>query len=177
MDQALPVSTDLAHALSTPDIATSTPGDSLPAVKPVPSKEDFWRKAIHDQAASGKSILDFCHERGFAYGTFHRWKRSLSGSVCAETDSASSEAMSTAQDSSKINSPEPHASSATPAQPTTPPLPRFAEIKLAATHRQAEDHASSDLELRYGKFSLSVRPDCDRTLLRDLLLMLGEIPC
>lgn len=90
MDQALPVSPDLAHALSTPNIATSAPVDSLLAVKPVPSKEDFWRKAIRDHAGSGKSILDFCHERGLAYGTFHRWKRSLSGSACAETDSASS---------------------------------------------------------------------------------------
>lgn len=175
MDQALPVSPDLAHALSTPAIATPAATNSLPAVAPTHSKEDLWRKAIHDQAASGKSILDFCQERGLAYGTFHRWKRSF-----AEADGAtavtspSTSALPAQKDATANDTSEqfPHSASLSKAVTS---LPRFAEIRLSAPHQEAP--APVGLELRCGKFSLAILPDCDRPLLREVLTLLGEIPC
>jgi hypothetical protein len=175
MNLPLPVSPDLADALSTPaaTIATPAPVDSLPAIAPTPSKEDFWRKAIHNQAASGKSILDFCHERGLAYGTFHRWKRALTeaGRTSATSDPAAA-TPSVQDDVAAFDASSTVALEASPA-----PLPRFAEIRLSTLSRQVEASAPASLELRCGKFALAIRPECDRVLLREVLGMLGEVSC
>ena len=39
--------------------------------------EDYWRKAIAEQTASGVSAARFCRKRRLPRGTFLRWRRRL----------------------------------------------------------------------------------------------------
>jgi hypothetical protein len=43
--------------------------------------EDFWRKAIEQQRASGLNATRFCRKRSLKRGTFLRWRRRLAESV------------------------------------------------------------------------------------------------
>jgi hypothetical protein len=47
------------------------------AGSPDPAKERFWRQQIGDQAASGKSIRDFCSERDLTENSFYVWRRQI----------------------------------------------------------------------------------------------------
>lgn len=40
--------------------------------------EDFWRRAIEQQRASGLSATRFCKKRSLKRGTFLRWRKRLS---------------------------------------------------------------------------------------------------
>jgi hypothetical protein len=42
-----------------------------------PVREQFWREAIADWRASGRTIRDFCHERHLARTAFDYWQREL----------------------------------------------------------------------------------------------------
>ena len=42
--------------------------------------EDFWRKAIEQQIASGLNATRFCKKRSLKRGTFLRWRKRLAGS-------------------------------------------------------------------------------------------------
>ena len=42
--------------------------------------EDFWRKVIEQQKASGLNATRFCKKRSLKRGTFLRWRKRLAGS-------------------------------------------------------------------------------------------------
>jgi transposase-like protein len=42
-----------------------------------PAREQFWRHAIADQQASGRTVRDFCRDRQLAETSFHHWRREL----------------------------------------------------------------------------------------------------
>jgi len=172
MDQPIPASPDSAAVslIPTHTEPSSAPVECAPAADPVLSREEFWRNTIRAQAASGKTISEFCRERGLTYSNFHRWKRTISEAVVTTaTPTLPAQADATANDASEQLPP-----SALPSQGTAP-LPRFAEIRLS-TLRQ-EKSAPAGLELRCGKFTLTVSADCDRPLLREVLVLLGEVSC
>ena len=87
MDQPIPASPDSAAVSYIPADADSIPVtiESMPAANPALSREEFWRNTIREQAVSGKTISDFCRERGLTYSNFHRWKRALSEAVAASS--------------------------------------------------------------------------------------------
>jgi hypothetical protein len=43
-----------------------------------PGREQYWRKVIRDQAASGLSIAAFCREHDVPAASFFAWRRKLS---------------------------------------------------------------------------------------------------
>ena len=172
MDQPIPASpeSDAVPSISADADSIHVTIESTPAAEPALSREAFWRKTIRDQAASGKTISDFCRERGLTYSNFHRWKRALSEAVA----SSSTPAQPAPEDAIANDTPEQPSPSASLSQ-TVAPLPRFAEIRLSAPRQ--EESAPAGLELRCGKFMMTVRPDCDRPLLREVLVLLGEVSC
>lgn len=87
MDQPIPASPDSAAVPYIPANADSIPVtiESTLAADPALSREEFWRNTIREQAASGKTISDFCRERGLTYSNFHRWKRVLSEAVASSS--------------------------------------------------------------------------------------------
>jgi hypothetical protein len=42
-----------------------------------PGKEKFWREALRQFAASGKSVRGFCSSRGLSEPSFYAWRRTL----------------------------------------------------------------------------------------------------
>jgi|WetSurMetagenome_2_1015567.scaffolds.fasta_scaffold475962_1 hypothetical protein len=42
--------------------------------------EEFWRKVIEQQKASGLNATSFCKKRSLKRGTFLRWRKRLAGS-------------------------------------------------------------------------------------------------
>jgi hypothetical protein len=42
-----------------------------------PARERFWRDAIADQQASGRTVRDFCRDRRLTETSFHHWRREL----------------------------------------------------------------------------------------------------
>lgn len=42
-----------------------------------PEKEKFWRDLISQQGGSGKSVRDFCAEKGLKENQFYCWRREL----------------------------------------------------------------------------------------------------
>lgn len=42
--------------------------------------EDFWRKTIEQQRASGLNATSYCKKRSLKRGTFLRWRKRLTGS-------------------------------------------------------------------------------------------------
>ena len=172
MDQPIPASPDSAAVPYIPANADSIPVtiESTLAADPALSREEFWRNTIREQAASGKTISDFCRERGLTYSNFHRWKRTISEAVVTTT----APTLPAHEDATANDAPEQLHASASLSQ-TIAPLPRFAEIRLSAPRQ--EESAPAGLELRCGKFTMTVRPDCDRPLLREVLVLLGEVSC
>jgi hypothetical protein len=41
------------------------------------SKEQFWRRQIHDWQISGSSVQSFCARRGLSQAGFYAWRREL----------------------------------------------------------------------------------------------------
>ena len=46
-------------------------------VKRDAGKEKFWRKTIADARGSGRSVREFCRERGLKETLFYSWRREL----------------------------------------------------------------------------------------------------
>jgi len=111
-------------------------------------REEFWRAAIQEHTGSGLSVRAFCIAQGLPIHSFHHWKRTFQ-----KREEAGEKA-------------------ANPQEPA--PTLRFAEVNLSA----ALPHpASGCIEIQYGDFLLRLPAGCDRDLLRDVLSLLGEMPC
>jgi hypothetical protein len=134
------------------------------------SKGDFWRSLVREHADSGLTIRDFCKSRGVSCGSFHRWKNAI-----LHAHDASGCVKQTADKFADGNSDESKT-------PTSKPddSPRFAEVRLTDVASEAKAGAmvqTSALRISRGDFTLHVRKDCDRALLRDVLGMLGGGAC
>jgi len=42
-----------------------------------PEKEKFWRDTMKERAGSGKSVREFCAEKGMKLNLFYEWRREL----------------------------------------------------------------------------------------------------
>ena len=42
-----------------------------------PEKEKFWRETMKEQDGSGKSVREFCAEKGMNLNLFYGWRREL----------------------------------------------------------------------------------------------------
>jgi transposase-like protein len=109
-------------------------------------REQFWRRHIDQQLASGLNIRAYCRQYALNEPSFYSWRRTI-----RERDR---------QPTSPT--PKPHAAPAflpvavvdAPARPHDAPI----EIRLADGHR------------------VRVRPGCDRALLADVLAILHAAP-
>lgn len=142
---------------------------SLSFATPV-ERDAFWLAAIQEQATSGLSICAFCQSQGLPVSSFHHWKRTL-----AKRQAAAIRPEEKTKCSKKEGNQD--ASVLSTESPTSGKLPAtvcFAEVRLTEA---GESHHSSGIEIQHGSFLLRLQTDCDRTLLRDLLGMLGSQPC
>ncbi len=110
-------------------------------------KEAFWRKTLKEQADGGQSVRAFCRARGLTEPSFYAWRRAI-----AERDGK-------------------HGSrDARTKRPTFVELrPRFVAAPVAAPAK-----VDVPLEIIAGERRLLIRTGCDRTLLREVLAVLGE---
>lgn len=136
-----------------PSLPPSLAHQSLSFATPA-EREAFWQAAIQEQAASGLSVRAFCLAQGLPISSFHHWKQILHKRQVT------------------ANAPVPTSDVPAVSPTTDDPAPavRFAEVRLTAPVR-------SGIEIQHGSYLLRLQPDCDRTLLRDLLGMLGSQPC
>lgn len=49
----------------------------MPKPQRDPARERFWRDAIAEQRASGRTVRDFCRDRQLTETAFHHWRREL----------------------------------------------------------------------------------------------------
>lgn len=134
------------------------------------SKGDFWRSLVREHAGSGLTIHAFCQSRGISCGSFYRWKSVIAREheACGCTEQPAGKFTDGKSDESKTPTSKPDAS------------PRFAEVRLTDAASAAKAGAmvqASALRISHGDFTLHVRQDCDRALLRDVLGMLGGGAC
>ena len=133
-------------------------------------RDAFWQAAIQEQATSGLSICAFCQSQGLPASSFHHWKRTLAkrqATTIRPEEMPECSKKEGNQDASGLS-----AESPTPDNPRV--TVRFAEVRLTEA---GDSHHSSGIEIQNGSFLLRLQPDCDRTLLRDLLGMLGCQSC
>lgn len=111
----------------------------------------FWQAAIQEQAASDLSVRAFCLAQSLPISSFHHWKqilrkRQVIANAPVPTSDVPAESPTTDESASAV---------------------LFAEVRLTAP-------VHSSIEIHHGSYLLRLQPDCDRTLLRDLLGMLGS---
>jgi hypothetical protein len=120
-------------------------------------RREFWMAVVQEQIESGLSANAFCREQGLSPSSFHHWKQK--DKLKREPDIQSRPSVVLEK---KVVANIERASA-----------PRFAEVKIS----QPLPVGGNGIEIKYGDFLLTLQPRCDRGLLKDLLSMLGELPC
>jgi hypothetical protein len=122
-----------------------------------PSKEQYWRRLLHQWRNSGLSIRAFCHDRSVSEPSFYAWRRTL-----AERDAAT-----------------PPPASAAPRRATA----LFAPVRLidaapvAATGPPADTPPALLEVLCRGGRIVRVPTGYDPAAVRALVAALEELPC
>lgn len=115
--------------------------------------ENVWKKRLADWKASGQNQIHWCKAQNISIKTFQRWKARL-GFTPAKGKRRTTQ------------SPE----EAFPAfVPLNVPAASFPSIV------QEQASASYQLMISVGKFSVPIAHDFDPTLLKKILLVLGEV--
>lgn len=115
--------------------------------------ENAWKKRLADWKTSGQNQINWCKAQNISIKTFQRWKARL-GFTPAKGKRRSDRA-------------------------TLESVPAFVAVNVppASFSGVAQEHAcaSSTLTVSVGKFSVPIAHDFDPTLLKKVLLVLGEI--
>ena len=109
-------------------------------------REQFWRRHLDQQRASGLSVREYCHLHGLSEHSFFAWRRTI-----AERDRRG-----------KPTSDQPIAA------------PAFLPVAVVDGPPQPHD-SPIEIRLVDGR-RVRIRAGCDRTLLADVLAILHEAP-
>lgn len=124
------------------------------------AKERQWRRIVRRWSSSGLSVREFCDWQELPEGSFYAWRREI-----AKRDRESMSAA-TAGDAPATARSKQGASSRSPG-------PAFLSVRVVADGVPADSANSSrtgGLEVHLpGGVRLSVPPECDRALLRDVI--------
>jgi transposase len=118
----------------------------MPRSKRSTEREQFWRRHIDRQGASGLSIRDYCDRHGLQEHSFYSWRRTI-----AERDR---------HDKPMRGQPD--------------AAPAFLPVAVIETPSRRHD-SPIDIRLTDGR-RVRVRAGCDRTLLADVLAILHAAP-
>ena len=114
-----------------------------------PKLEQFWRRHLRRQSASGRTIRDYCREHGLREPSFYAWRRSIRqrdhSTPCSVGHTVS---------------------------PSTPPAFLPVAIVDSRPHHQA---TPIDIHIANG-CRIRVRSGCDRVLLAEVLAILRPAP-
>ena len=109
-----------------------------------PKLEQFWRRHLSQQPASGLTIRDYCRKHALQEPSFYVWRR-----IIRERDQATRPA-----------------GDATPAT-----QPAFLPVTFGESPARRHSAAAIDIQLASG-CRIRVRSGCDRALLADVLAIL-----
>ncbi|MDB5311548.1 MAG: hypothetical protein JWO38_5750 [Gemmataceae bacterium] len=110
--------------------------------------EQFWRRHLKRQPASGLTIRDYCRTHALREPSFYAWRRTIRAR----------------------DNPTAHP---TPPQPPVAPAPTFLPVTLVDSRPPAA--APLDIRLANGH-RLRVHAGCDRALLAEVLAILHPAP-
>ena len=124
------------------------------------AKERRWRRIVRRWRSSGLSIREFCDWQELSEPLFYAWRRELSKRDREAAAAASSNGAATVGRSKRNGS-------------TRAPVPAFVPVRVVADESPVESAGPAragglELHLR-GGVRLSVPPECDRALLRDVI--------
>ena len=137
------------------------------------AKERQWRRIVRRWNSSGLSVREFCDWQKLPEGSFYAWRREL-----AKRDRESMSAATAGDAPAPAHSKQPASNRS--------PGPAFLPVRVVADGAPADSVNSSrpaGLEVHLpGGVRLSVPPECDRALLRDVIACCrgmepGSQPC
>jgi hypothetical protein len=124
------------------------------------AKERRWRRIVRRWRSSGLNIREFCDWQGLSESLFYAWRRELAKRDREVAAAASLRGPTDAERAKQTGS-------------TCPPAAAFVPVHVVADGAHVEPADSSGvggLEVHLpGGVRLSVPPECDRALLRDVI--------